>query len=265
MLPPGRRPDAAPSAGLTGSRHPTGTANRTPCCALHSLRRRRVCRVGMSPLSGPSPPTTLDSPGLKAPLRKARSQNSAACPHRLRHASELSLRAICESAANRLRQSCHRDHGPVALPCPRVPACRSRFPAAFARARPPPPAVSLRSRSAIARTCRRPRPQPHSAILKSQHLPLFLPIHSGRTEKKECADAHLVYCHPWSLSPLKGRARCFSSARGSRAGERLEKKAGGVAPKTPFIARAIAAAASLFVLQTLLQMLTSVLVCRPSL
>ena len=38
-----------------------------------------------------------------------------------------------------------------------------------------------------------------------------------------------------SLSPLKGRARCFFSARGSRAGERLKKKAGGVAPKTPLL------------------------------
>ena len=44
--------------------------------------------------------------------------------------------------------------------------------------------------------------------------------------------------HPLSLSPLKGRARCFFSARGSRAGERLKKKERGCAPY-PHIARAI--------------------------
>lgn len=48
--------------------------------------------------------------------------------------------------------------------------------------RPPHPAVSLRSRSATAQTCRCPRPQPHRAISKNQHLPLALRIHSGRAE-----------------------------------------------------------------------------------
>jgi len=71
MLPPGRRPDAALSAGLTGSRHPTGSANRHP-----------VCRVGMSPLSGPRarPPPLLRPPALFKRLAVLRPTASEVLP-----------------------------------------------------------------------------------------------------------------------------------------------------------------------------------------
>jgi len=39
------------------------------------------------------------------------------------------------------------------------------------------------------------------------------------------------HCHPWSLSSLKGRARWFCSARGSRARERLQNSV--VQPRAP--------------------------------
>lgn len=53
---PKRRPDAATSAMPPGSRRPSVAASRPSCCALHSHRRRRVRRVGMSPLFGTEEP-----------------------------------------------------------------------------------------------------------------------------------------------------------------------------------------------------------------
>ncbi len=55
-------------------------------------------------------------PGLSAPQRKARSQKQVVCPRKLREPSCFSLRASRLAAACRLRQSCRRDRGPVALP-----------------------------------------------------------------------------------------------------------------------------------------------------
>jgi len=90
-------------------------------------------------------------PGLSAPKRKRCSQNpdailtSSGC-------TGLSLRRSRPAVACRLRQSCRRDRGPVALPRSGCSVRCSRHPAALSKpARAPPPAAPrgiLRSRSA---------------------------------------------------------------------------------------------------------------------
>ena len=128
-----------------------------------------------------SPPTTLDSPGLTAPMRKARSQNSAACPHRLRHASELSLRAICEPAATRLRQPCHRDHGPVTLPRPGVPLAAAGFPPHFRNHAPPPTAPRSDAAVTVGDCANLPPPTPaDSPCHHGEPTPSALPAHPLR-------------------------------------------------------------------------------------
>jgi len=72
---PDWRPDAATSAMPPGSRRPSVAASRPSCCALHSLRQRRVRRVSMSPLSRPrARPPPLCSPACRPPERKAGTQ-----------------------------------------------------------------------------------------------------------------------------------------------------------------------------------------------
>jgi len=75
---PERRPDAATSP-CRPARDAFGPASRPSCCALHSLRRRRVRRVVMSPLFGATthpPPLTGPRPPFNrlAALRKSGSE-----------------------------------------------------------------------------------------------------------------------------------------------------------------------------------------------
>ena len=79
-----------------------------------------------------------NTPGLSAPKRKACSQKQAVCPRKLWQTSCLSLHASRLAAACRLRQSGRRVRGPVSLPRPGCPVCRSRHPAAL-----PPPFESF--------------------------------------------------------------------------------------------------------------------------
>jgi hypothetical protein len=99
-------------------------ANRMP---LHIL----LVATGLSgqPIAEQAAPR--ESPGLSAPERKARSQKQVVFPRKLREPSCLSLRASRLAAACRLRQSCRRDRGPVALPRSGCHVCRSRHPAAL--------------------------------------------------------------------------------------------------------------------------------------
>jgi hypothetical protein len=79
-------------------------------------------------------------PGLSAPMRNASSQERLR-PRKLR-VIRPSLLACCVAAACRLRQTCRRDRGPVALPRSGCPVRRSRHPAALSKpAHAPPPAA----------------------------------------------------------------------------------------------------------------------------
>ena len=61
---------------------------------------------------------------------------------------------------------------------------------------------------------------------------LALRIHSGSSSSKVCA-TRTSSTAPLDLSPPGGGSVGFAAARGSRAGERLQNKAGGY-PRTPF-------------------------------
>ena len=130
-------------------RHVTHAARIAMPSALQAGRPVTPCQhVAAFPDRGSRPPPLF--PGLSAPIGKARSQ-SRLRPRKLR-VIHLSLRSSRLAAACRLRQSCHPDRGPVALPRSGCPVCRSRHPAAFpCRPQSPPPAAPrgiLRSRPA---------------------------------------------------------------------------------------------------------------------
>jgi len=74
-----------------------------------------------------------------------------------------------------------------------------------------------------------------SACRRFPETCLILRIHS-EPNRTVCSRTSICN-HPWRLWPLKGPPRCFSSARGSRAEERLEKKAGEVSPDPTYSAR----------------------------
>ena len=152
-----------------------------------------------------APPHKLppeDSPGLSAPERKARSQKPDVCPRKLRQSSGLSLRATRLAAASRLRRSCHRPRGPVALPRSGCPVRRSRHPAALWCGR----CLSLR-------------------------------LGSRSSSSKVCATRTSFTAPPWTLSPPRGRVRWFCCGAAARAGERLQNKAGEVSPDPSYCAR----------------------------
>ena len=170
-----------------------------------------------------SPPTALVPPGLSAPKRKAHSQ-SRLRPHKLR-VIRLSLRSSRVPAARCLRRSRRRDRGPVTPPRSGCPVRRSQHPAAFAQSLLPPLPAAFCAR--VQRLCRGPRPQnavPYSSINLTIPInqdpspPDCLILRSTSDQSKRCALTRtLVSCHPWSLSPLKGRARCLFLRRAARA------------------------------------------------
>jgi len=137
----------------------------------------------------------------------------------------LSLRASQLAAACRLCQSGRRARGPVNLPRSGCPVCRSQHPAAFAQSLLPPLPAAFCAR--VQRLCRSPRPQnavPYSSvnltipINQDPSPPDCLILRSTSDQSKRCALTRtLVSCHPWSLSPLKGRARCLFLRRAARA------------------------------------------------
>jgi hypothetical protein len=191
----------------------------------------------MSPLSGPrARPPPLIPPASRPPCGRP------AVRTRLHVLTGSGMHPSCHCGrfVSRPQPVCvNRATGITALSPFRVP--ESRLPQPLSRRisvttplHPPHPAVSLRSRSATASTCRRPRPQPHRAISKNQHLPFSLRIHSGRTEKKECAGAHLFYSPPCGDGP-QGPAALLLARRAARArGSACKKKAGEV-PGPPFM------------------------------
>ena len=185
------------------------------------------------------------SPGLSAPERNASSQ----VPLRPRELRVIvtSLPASRLAAACRLRQTSHRDPGPVTLPRSGCPVRRSRHPATFTE----PPAPLLPPLPAafcgrVPRRCRDPRPQnavpyqnnnqpinnqPRPPALRA--APCFgLRVHFGPS-RAVCASRTFVYCPPCAVGPEGPGALLFTAARGSRALSACEKKAGGSAPSNP--------------------------------
>lgn len=96
------------------------------------------------------------------------------------------------------------------------------------------PATILRPCPPTAQACRRPCPQPRRAIIGSS-TPVVCSTHQLRSEQemKECAGAHLVHCHPWSLSPLKGRTRSFLLGARLARGGAPEEEGRGRCPQDP--------------------------------
>ena len=123
------------------------TASQANRMLLHIVPGQPVCLDSPSPHKLPP----RRHPGLSAPERNARSQRPAASSQAPGHPA-YRCRASRLAAACRLRRSCRRDRGPVALPRSGCPVRRSRHPAALSKpARAPPPAAPrgiLRSRSA---------------------------------------------------------------------------------------------------------------------
>jgi hypothetical protein len=107
---------------------------------------------------------------------------------------------------------------------------------------PPHPAVSLRSRSATASNLPSPTPVASPCHIE-EPTPAALPVHPLRQSGVEGVRCRTLFIAPLAPTAPRGRARCFLARRAARArGSACKKKAGGVAPKTPFIARAISAA-----------------------
>ena len=190
-----------------------------------------------------------EHPGLSAPKRKCPQPRPAASSQAPGH--PLTAAGISLAAACRLRRSCRRDRGPVALRRSGCPVRRSRRPAAFAE----PPAPLLPPLPAafcgrVPRRCRDPRPQnavpyqnnnqptnyqPRPPALRAARC-FGLRVHSGPS-RKVCASRTFVYCPPCAVGPRGPGALLFTAARGSRALSACEKKAGGSAPSDPRVAR----------------------------
>jgi len=158
----------------------------------------------------------------------------------------LSLPRSRVAAACRLRRSCHRPRGPVALPRSGCPVRRSRHPAASRQSQPiappPPPRCILRSRSAAT-----PRPtsakrraifrhKTHPTTNQDPHTPRLLdPAYSLRPKQKGVRFAHVRFELPplGLMVPPRGPARCFRcGARLARGGAPAEEGRG--VPRTPF-------------------------------
>jgi len=115
---PRLRPDAATATMPSGSSRTASSRNNpSSCCALHSLRRRRVRRVGMSPLSRPTRHPSSDpehfSSGLPLhvrPLQKCSPKISRVLPlHRSGMLSD-------DSDPNRHRDPLSADDSPFLSP-----------------------------------------------------------------------------------------------------------------------------------------------------
>ena len=178
------------------------------------------------------------TPGLSAPERNAGSQVPLR-PRELRVIAT-SLPASRVAAACRLRQSCHRDRGPVALPRSGCPVHRSHHPAAVAQSLlPATPRGILRSRSAATP---RPTPAKRRAILRQQQptnplTPRLLdPAYALRINQQGVRSAHVRLLSPCVDGPPgAGRVAFRCGARLARV-VRLQKEGWGD-PHTPFVAR----------------------------
>ena len=159
--------------------------------------------------------------------------------------SSLSLRAICIAAANRLRQSCCRDRGPVAHPRDRHPVRRSRHAAAFTTIPPPPPRNDSAAMSADCASL--PPTMPTASPCHNWKFNTCCLLYASAPVR--AGDEGVRWRAPRSLPPLESFApqgadsELFARRAARARGSACKKKAGGVAPKTPFIARAIPAAA----------------------
>jgi hypothetical protein len=197
----------------------------------------------MSPLSGPSPPTTLSPPAWRPP--EGRPAVRVGCVL----ASSGSSGFHCGRLVWRPHVVCVKSAaGVVALlpfHAPAVPFAAAAIPPHCPI---PPPSHSPRHFAVVFRgyaaTHARKTPchiqqqpiQQTNQDPKTQNC-LILRCTSGHPAR--CALSRtLIYSHPWSLSPLKGRARCFRcGARLARGGAPAEE-GGGPSPPTPAIARA---------------------------
>ena len=141
-------------------------------------------------------------------MRKPRSQKRDVCPRKLRESSCLSLRATRLAAAYRLRRSCHRPRGPVALPRSGCPVRRSRHPA---------------------------------ALWCGRCLPLR--FHSGPSSSKVCATRTSSTVPLGPFAPRGGPVR-FAAARRRARGSACKTRPGKF-PRTPLSARAKPAAAAI--------------------
>jgi len=113
---------------------PSRSYSKTSITTSQTIWMSRHAVPGTTRFPGqPSRHTGLpqQNPRPPGPMRKARSQKLDVCPRKLRESSCLSLRATRLAAASRLRRSCHRSRGPVALPRSGCPVRRSRHPAAL--------------------------------------------------------------------------------------------------------------------------------------
>jgi len=185
-------------------------------------------------------------PGLSAPMRNASSQERLR-PRNLR-VIRSSLLASRLAAACRLRRSCHRHRGPVALPRSGCPVRRSRHPAARTAAthRPSPAtprhfAVAFRGYAA-AHARKTPcqiqttdipnkQPRPHTPRLLDPAYPL-------RIKQQGVSFAHVRLLHtPGAFGPSRGQLWAF--CRGARLARvvRLQKEGWGLQPHTPLFAR----------------------------
>jgi len=149
------------------------------------------------------------APSQQPPLR--RREPRPVGPHEERPQSEsdassqaaghpLSLRPRCVAAAYRLRRSCHRPRGPIALPRSGCPVRRSRHPAAL--------------------QCGRCLP---------------LRIHSRSSSSKVCA-TRTSFIAPLASTAPRGRTRSLLLRHAARA-RRVPAKGRMGTPHTPFFAR----------------------------
>jgi hypothetical protein len=219
---PASSPPGVPNAPLSAYRkaeHPNARPASCPRQQRGAEHSRSYSKTGITASQGiwmsrhtvpgtirpldSTPPHKLfpeDDPGLSAPERKARSQKPDACPRKLRESSCLSLRATRLAAAYRLRRSCHRPRGPIALPRSGCPVRRSRHPAAL--------------------QCGRCLP---------------LRIHSMSSSSKVCA-TRTSFIAPLASTAPRGRTRSLLLRHAARA-RRVPAKGRMGTPHTPFFAR----------------------------
>ena len=224
-----------------GSRRPSVAASRPSCLPCRHVAAFRT----KEPTRRPCSPRPI------GPQTESRHSRTACRPRRLRRQSDLHclLVVLRPQVATVARAS-----GSAALLPFRVPAGPSAVvvmpPIVRATRNPLHPPLPAASCGRGPRLRRSPRPQnavPYSDNSHTQQQPtntpipqdcLILRMHSGSISKV-CASRTFVLNYPLGAlwSPQGDRPAGFAAARGSRAGERLQNKAGEVSPDPSYCAR----------------------------